>query len=478
MNAELTLIMPEIIIGSAICLLILVNSLFSSVRQYSGLVIGALTMIGCAFISLLFLLDPTTSNIFNDHYRIDHLAMGLKLVTYIISLIIFAGTKSNKENADSELFLIQLFAILGVSILASANNLLTLYLGLETLTLSMYGLVASKRSSESATESAMKFFILGAIASAIFLYGVSFIYGLHGTLTFGGFNDATTNNSIEMQLALAFIICGVAFKFGAVPFHSWVPDSYQGSSISSALFISTVPKIGAFALIYRLLFESFIANVEFWSLLVLILGLLSLILGNLIAIAQDNLRRLLGYSAIGNIGFILIGLSIGSTDGAVASLVYLIIYILMTAVAFMCLEVISNENRAVVTLSDIKDLNSSHPWISLIMLFAMFSMVGIPPFIGFYAKWIILSELITADMLGIALIAIIMSVIAAFYYIRVVWYMYFEKSDLPIMQGKSNILQKTSLSIIGMSILVIGFYPSPVIDFCKLIISPFLLIDK
>ena len=478
MKAQLTLVIPEIIIGSSICLLILVNSFFPTIRQYSGLIIGILSMISCAFISLLFLMDPITINIFNNHYRIDHLAMGLKLATYIISIIIFAGTKINKENAKSELFLIELFAILGVSLLASANNLLTLYLGLETLTLSMYGLVASKRSSEAATESAMKFFILGAIASAIFLYGVSFVYGLYGTLTFGGFNDAIINHSIEMQLALTFIICGIGFKFGAVPFHSWVPDSYQGSSISSALFISTVPKIGAFALIYRLLFESFMTNVEFWSMLILILGLLSLILGNLIAIAQNNLRRLLGYSAIGNIGFILIGFSIGSIDGAVASLVYLIIYILMTAVAFMCLEIISNENRAVVSLSDIKDLNSSHPWMSLIMLFAMFGMVGIPPFIGFYAKWIVLSELITADMLGIALIAIIMSVIAAFYYIRVVWYMYFEKNDLPVMQGTSNILQKTSFSIVGLSILLIGFYPSPIIDFCKLIISPFLLIDR
>jgi len=478
MNVELSLIIPEIIIASAICLLILVNSLFSAARQYSALIIGTFTMIICIVISILFLLNIASSNIFNDHYRIDHLAMGLKLVSYITSLIIFTGTKTNKENANGELILIELFAILGVTILASANNLLTLYLGLETLTLSMYGLVASKRSSEKATESAMKFFILGAIASAIFLYGVSFIYGLHGTLTFGEFNDPVINNSIEMQLALAFIICGIAFKFGAVPFHSWVPDSYQGSSISSALFISTVPKIGAFALIYRLLFECFIANIDFWSLLILILGLLSLILGNLIAIAQDNLRRLLGYSAIGNIGFILIGISIGTTEGAVAALVYLIIYILMTAVAFMCLEVISNKNRAVVTLSDIKDLNSSHPWMSLIMLFAMFSMVGIPPFIGFYAKWIVLSELINADMITIALITIIMSVIAAFYYIRVVWYMYFEKNDLPVMQLTSNILQKTSFSITGLSILFIGFYPSPIIDFCKLIISPFLLIDK
>ena len=477
MKTELTLIMPELIIASAICLLILVNSFLTSEKRYTGLIIGSITMATCALISLFLLLETTNSSIFNNHYKIDQLSTGLKFTAYLTSFFIFIGTKANKENTKSELVLLELFAILGVSILASSNNLLTLYLGLETLTLSMYGLVASKRSSEIATESAMKFFILGAISSAIFLYGVSFVYGLHGTLFFEDFNNEIINNSIEMQLALAFIICGIAFKFGAVPFHSWVPDTYQGASTSSALFISTIPKLGAFALIYRLLYEAFIANAEFWSLLILFLGLLSLILGNIIAIAQDNIRRILGYSAVGHIGFILIALSTGSTNGAFAGLVYLVIYILMTATAFMSLEVISTEERAVVTLTDIKDLNSSHPWISLIILFSMFSMVGIPPFLGFYAKWIILTELINADMLIIALVGIIISVIAAFYYLRIVWYIYFEKNELPIMQGSVNIFQKISISVVGLSILLLGLYPSPIMNFCRSIISPFLLID-
>ena len=341
----------------------------------------------------------------------------------------------------------------------------------------MYGLVASKKSSEIATESAMKFFIQGAIASAIFLYGTSLIYGLYQTLSLTIFSNPDINNSIELQLALTFIICGIAFKFGAFPFHSWVPDSYHGSSNSVALFISTVPKIGAFALIYRLLITSFIAVTDFWTILILILGLLSLILGNLIAISQSNLKRMLGYSAIGHMGFILIAISIGSLEGVQASLFYLLVYILMTSVAFMCLEVLSNRNRSIVSLSDIKDLNSSHPWIALIMLFSMFSMVGIPPLIGFYAKWIVLSELINAEMLSVSIIAIIMSVIAAFYYLRVVWYMYFEKTELPVMKKGSSLIQKSTLSVIGAMILLIGLYPSPIIDFCKLIISPFILID-
>ena len=204
---------------------------------------------------------------------------------------------------------------------------------------------------------------------------------------------------------------------------------------------------------------------------------MSLIFGNLIAISQSNLKRLLGYSAIGHMGFVLIAISIGSLEGIQAALFYLLIYILMTSVAFMCLEVLSSKNRSIVTLSDIKDLNSSHPWIALIMLFSMFSMVGIPPFIGFYAKWVVLSELLNAGMLSVSITAIIMSVIAAFYYLRVVWYMYFEKTELPVMKKGSTLIQKSTLSVIGAMILLIGLYPSPIIDFCKLIISPFILID-
>ena len=473
---DLYFILPELIIASCICLLILINSLAKSLRQYSGVLIGSAAMIACIFSSLM-LFGENPIDIFNSHFKIDRLATGLKLVTFVTALIVMLGTNTDKLNAESEIILIELFAVLGVLILCSANNLLTLYLGLETLTLSMYGLVASKKSSEIATESAMKFFIQGAIASAIFLYGTSLIYGLYQTLSLTIFSNPDINNSIELQLALTFIICGIAFKFGAFPFHSWVPDSYHGSSNSVALFISPVPKIGAFALIYRLLITSFIAVTDFWTILILILGLLSLILGNLIAISQSNLKRMLGYSAIGHMGFILIAISIGSLEGVQASLFYLLVYILMTSVAFMCLEVLSNRNRSIVTLSDIKDLNSSHPWIALIMLFSMFSMVGIPPLIGFYAKWIVLSELINAEMLSVSIIAIIMSVIAAFYYLRVVWYMYFEKTELPVMKKGSTLIQKSTLSVIGAMILLIGLYPSPIIDFCKLIISPFILID-
>ena len=469
-------ILPEVTIAIAICVVILVNSLIRSVSAafiHSMILFFLSVALFLSFVSL----EIPNSNIFNGHYVIDSFGTNLKIIALIASILVHLSSLKSKSNIKNEIFLIQLFATLGVLVLCSAHNLLTVYLGLETLTLSMYGMVASNRNSIEATESAMKFFILGAIASAIFLYGVSIVYGVTGTLSLELIKESNLLDGLEMRIAVAFIACGIIFKFGAFPFHSWVPDTYQGASTSSALFISTIPKLGAFALIYRLLYEAFIANVEFWSLLILLLGLLSLILGNIIAIAQDNLRRILGYSAVGHIGFILIGLSIGSIDGAIAALAYLVIYILMTATAFMSIEVISTEKRAVVTLTDIKDLNSTHPWISLILLFSMFSMIGIPPFIGFYAKWIILSELINSDMLVIALIGIIVSVIAAYYYLRIVWYMYFEKSELPIMKGSPNIFQKTSISLMGLSILLLGLYPSPIINFCRSIIPPFLLID-
>ena len=209
---DLYFILPELIIASCICLLILINSLAKSLRQYSGVLIGSAAMIACIFSSLMFFGDNSI-DIFNGHFKIDRLATGLKLITFVTALIVMLGTNTDKLNAESEIILIELFAVLGVLILCSANNLLTLYLGLETLTLSMYGLVASKKSSEIATESAMKFFIQGAIASAIFLYGTSLIYGLYQTLSLTIFSNPDINNSIELQLALTFIICGIAFKF-------------------------------------------------------------------------------------------------------------------------------------------------------------------------------------------------------------------------------------------------------------------------
>ena len=469
-------ILPEVTIAVAICIVILVNSLLrnASVTLIHSLVLFFLSF--ALFLSFVSLELPD-SNIFDGHYVIDTFGTNLKIIALIAAILVHLGSFKSKQNIKNEIFLIQLFATLGVMILCSAHNLLTVYLGLETLTLSMYGIVASNRNSIEATESAMKFFILGAIASAIFLYGVSILYGVTGTLSLDLIKDSILLDTLEMRIAVAFMACGIIFKFGAFPFHSWVPDSYQGSNTTAAIYISSVPKIGAFALISRLFLDSMNAMSDFWSILILSAGLLSIIIGNLIALVQMNFRRMLAYSAIGHIGFILLSFSIVNTDGISASMTYLIMYLIMTIAAFALIESIASEDHQHIELGDLKRLSKSHPLIAFMLLFCMFSMVGIPPFIGFYAKWIVLSELVNNGMIWFALIGIIMSVIAAYYYLRVVWFMYFENNDQAI--GNNGILNAQSITSIMVSamLLLIGLYPNPIIQYIRSIISSFLLID-
>ena len=469
-------IIPELTLAIGICLMVLVNSLIKKPHKRTSQILSVLTLV-VAISTALPLLNQDAQVFFNGQFIIDPLAIGLKVSSYVAVLLVILSTTINEEINQSEILLIELFATLGISIICSASNLLTIYLGLETLALSLYGLVATNKNSIESTEAAMKFFILGVIASAIFLYGISLIYGLYGTLDINLLNIMIVTNTLELKIAVGFILCGIAFKFGAIPFHSWVPDTYQGAKTSVVLFLSTAPKIAAFALFYRLLIDAFINVSETWIIMIYALGILSLIIGNLIAITQSNIKRLLGYSAIGHIGFIFLGISTGTQDGIENSLFYVLIYILMTMVAFMVIEVLSSEDHEVKLLKDLKDLNSSHPWLSLIMLISMCSMIGIPPFAGFYAKWSILSSLIEVNMMFTAIIAILMSVIAAFYYLRVIWFIYFEKTEKELGKLESTMLQKVVVSFTGIVIVLIGLYPKPVFDFCRQIISSNLLLD-
>jgi len=469
-------IIPELTLATGICLMVLVNALIQNPHKRTSQILAVLTLL-VSIAGALPLLNQNTQVYFNGQFITDPLAIGLKISSYVAVLLVILSTTINKKINQSEVLLIELFATLGISIICSAANLLTIYLGLETLALSLYGLVATNKNSIESTEAAMKFFILGAIASAIFLYGISLVYGIYGTLDINLLNTMIVNNTLELKIAIGFILCGIAFKFGAIPFHSWVPDTYQGAVTPVALFLSTAPKIAAFALFYRLLIDAFSSISETWIIIVYVLGILSLIIGNLIAISQSNFKRLLGYSAIGHIGFIFLGIATGTQEGLESSLFYVLIYVLMTMVAFMVIEILSSEHHELKSLNDLKNLNSSHPWFSLIMLITMCSMIGVPPFAGFYAKWSVLSSLIEANMVYTAIIAILMTVIAAFYYLRVIWFIYFEKTDKGIGQPDSKILQKAIVSFTGITILLIGLYPKPVLDFCRQIISSNLLLD-
>ena len=473
---QIKLLMPEIIIATGICTMVLSSSIKIISTKFSSQIIAVLTLM-TATASTIFLLPSESQYLFDHQVIIDPLTSGLRISSYVIVLIVIFGTDVNEKTNQNELFLIELFATLGISIICSAANFLIIYLGLELLALSLYALVASNKHSIESTEAGMKFFILGAIASAVFLYGISLIYGTYGTLNIHEINSIDSTKTLETQIALGFLLCGIAFKFGAIPFHTWVPDAYQGASTSAALFISTAPKIAAFALLYRILIDGFMAASETWTVMIQVLGILSLILGNLIAISQTNMKRLLGYSAIGHVGFIFLGISTGTKNGLDSSLFYVLIYVLMMIAAFMSLEVLSSKNHKVELISDLKGLNSSHPWFALIVLFVMFSMIGIPPFAGFFAKWSILSSLVDANMIYTAIIAIIMSVVAAFYYLRVVWYIYFEKTELSVSQIGSSSLQQITVSCVGLFLLFLGLMPKPLLDFCNKIISSKLLID-
>ena len=473
---QIKLLIPEIIIATGICTMVLSSSIKIISTKFSSQIIAVVTLI-TATASTIFLLPSESQYLFDHQVIIDPLTSGLRISSYIIVFIIIIGTDVNEKTNQNELFLIELFATLGISIICSAANFLIIYLGMELLALSLYALVTSNKHSIESTEAGMKFFILGAIASAVFLYGISLIYGTYGTLNIHEINSIDSATTLETQIALGFLLCGIAFKFGAIPFHSWVPDAYQGASTSAALFISTAPKIAAFALLYRILIDGFMAVSETWTVMIQVLGILSLILGNLIAISQTNMKRLLGYSAIGHVGFIFLGISTGTKNGLDSSLFYVLIYVLMMIAAFMSLEVLSSKNHKVELISDLKGLNNSHPWFALIMLFVMFSMIGIPPFAGFFAKWSILSSLVDANMIYTAIIAIIMSVVAAFYYLRVVWYIYFEKTELSVSQIGSSSLQQITVSCVGLFLLFLGLLPKPLLDFCNKIISSKLLID-
>jgi NADH-quinone oxidoreductase subunit N len=473
---QIKLMMPEIIIATGICTMVLCSSIRIVSSKFLSQIIAVVTLM-TATASAIFLLPSEFQYLFNYQVVIDPLTSGLRISSYIVVFIVIFGTDVHEKTNQNELFLIELFATLGISIICSAANLLIIYLGLELLALSLYALVTSNKHSIESTEAGMKFFILGAIASAVFLYGISLIYGTYETLNIHEINNIDSTKTLETQIALGFLLCGIAFKFGAIPFHTWVPDAYQGASTSAALFISTAPKIAAFALLYRILIDGFMFASETWTVMIQVLGILSLILGNLIAISQTNMKRLLGYSAIGHVGFIFLGISTGTKNGLDSSLFYVLIYVLMMITAFMSLEVLSSKNHKVELISDLKGLNSSHPWFALIMLFVMFSMIGIPPFAGFFAKWSILSSLVDANMIYTAIIAIIMSVVAAFYYLRVVWYIYFEKTELSVSKIRSSSLQQITVSCVGLFLLFLGLMPKPLLDFCNKIISSKLLID-
>ncbi len=420
---------------------------------------------------------PTAIVTFSGHYVLDKLAVLSKLFIYLFSFFAFIYAReyiTARNIARSEYYLLGLFSVLGMSIMVSAASFLTIYLGLELLSLPLYALVAIYRESKLATEAAMKYFVLGAMASGMLLYGISLLYGVTGQIDIVGVAYAlqTQSDLTVPLLSMIFVLGGLIFKFGAVPFHMWVPDVYQGAPTPTTLFIASAPKVAAFVIMIRLLVQAMPNLHVNWEHMLIVVAVLSMFLGNLLAIAQTNLKRMLAYSSIAHIGYTLLGIIAGpyASQGYSAAMFYISTYVLVAAGAFAIITIMSKDEGEMDKLDDYRGLNARNPWLAFIMLLLLFSMAGVPPTVGFFAKLGLLEALVQADLVWLAVLALVFALIGAYYYLRVVMLMYFEE-PVPALAGSSVTVSSTMLiaiSLNGAAALVLGLLPSFFIDLCRI----------
>lgn len=473
-SADVILAMPEVALLAAVTVVLLIGVFTGRAGETVTYWLCLATLAG-VFLLVHFAPYQSESFAFGGMYIDDKLAEAVKSFVCITVAVVFIYARpylmQQHTCRQPEFYVLGLLATLGVLVMASAHNFILIYLGLELLSLSLYALVAYVRDSNDTSEAAMKYFVLGAIASGMLLYGMSILYGLSGTLDLAELNLYVSNQSnqdginIPLTFALTFIVAGVAFKFGAVPFHMWLPDVYHGSSTVITLFIATAPKLAAFVMALRLLSDGLQGLFGDWWGMLMILAALSLIFGNVIAIAQTNIKRMLAYSTISHIGFVLLGLLSGNDFGYAAAFFYTVIYVLMAAGAFGTLSLINNQNKDVSALVDLKGLSKTSPWFALIMLLIMFSMAGVPLTVGFYAKLYILQSLIDGGMLWLAILAIVMSVVGAFYYLRVVKFMYFDEAGEELCV-RSSMLARSVLSTNGLLVVILFIFPNALLDYC------------
>lgn len=410
---------------------------------------------------------------FSGMFVDDSLGDVLKLMTYLGTSMMLVYTRQYQQLRHmfrGEYYAMVLFSMLGMMIMISGQNMLTIYMGLELLSLCLYSLVAFDRDNPRASEAAMKYFVLGALASGMLLYGMSMVYGMTGSLNISEVATEISNigqHNPVLIMGLVFIVAGLAFKFGAVPFQMWVPDVYQGSPTSITLLIGSVPKFAAFAITIRLLAQGLYPLAADWQDMLLIMALLSIIIGNLSAIAQSNLKRMLAYSTISHIGFLLFGLMSANLNGFASSMFYISAYVLMTLAGFGMMLMLSRKGFEADKLDDLKGLNQRSPWAAFMMLITMFSMAGIPPTIGFYAKFTVLQAAWQAGFTWPVVLAVLMAVIGAFYYLRVVKLMYF---DAPVDQSPIHapIDMQFVLSMNALALLLIGLLPQVLMNVCGL----------
>ncbi len=467
----------EIFLLSMACVILLIDLVLPGRR---GLIafLTQLTLVVAAALTFV-MADGQVVLTFSNMYVDDLLGDFLKLLVYVavfVVLVYSRGYLAVRDLDKSEYYLLILFATLGMNVMISASHFLTLYLGLELLSLSLYALVALDRDSARATEAAMKFFVLGAMASGLLLYGMSMIYGATGTLEIGGIAQSIYHgvaNKTVLVFGLVFLVSGLAFKLGVVPFHMWIPDVYHGAPTPITLFIGSAPKLAAFAMALRLLVYGLFELAAEWQMMLMILSVLSIAIGNLVAIAQTNLKRMLAYSAISHMGFMLLGLISGVVGGDrhfalnaySSAMFYSIAYVLMSLGAFGMILLLSRAGHEAENLEDFKGLSQRSPWFALMMGIVMFSMAGVPFFVGFWAKFSVLLAVVDTGQVWLAVVAVFFSLIGAFYYLRVVKLMWFDApvNPQPIEAGLDL---RVLMSINGLAVAVLGAFPQAIMTLC------------
>ncbi|MXR35465.1 NADH-quinone oxidoreductase subunit NuoN [Craterilacuibacter sinensis] len=472
--------LPEIFLLAALSFILVLDLFIPDEKRDVTYGLSLLTLAACAALQLATF-EPFATTTFSGMFVDDPMADIIKVAMYGVTAAVLVYTRqyvADRGMFRGEYYTLSLFALLGMNVMVSSSHFLTLYIGLELLSLALYALIALRRDSAAGTEAAMKYFVLGALASGMLLYGMSMVYGATGSLAISEIAAAIASghsNAVLLVFGLVFLVAGLAFKLGAVPFHMWVPDVYQGSPTAVTLMLGAAPKLAAFVFIIRILVQGMGELSGDWQGMLVLIAALSMMIGNVAAIAQTNIKRMLAYSTISHMGFLLLGLLAANEQGYASAMFYAMVYVLTTLAGFGVLLALSHAGFECEKLEDLKGLNQRNSWYAFLMLLVMFSMAGIPPLAGFYAKFAVIKSVVDlgavnmgfgmVSALYLAVFAVMMSLVGAFYYLRVVKNMYFDdkQSDAPIVvRGEMKVL----LSVNALALLVLGVLPQGLIELC------------
>ena len=455
----ITYILPELFLSFVIMILLMIGVF----AKNSFKLVYLLTILSLIFGIALVLNQPNeVIKVFNESYIIDKLSVIMKVLTFLFCVFVLLSSKDyiKANNIDKiEYPIIVLASTLGMIIMISSYDLIVFYLGLELQSLCLYILASFKRDDEKSTEAGLKYFVLSALATGILLYGCSLIYGFSGSTNFEVISDNLNKSNTGAVFGIVFVIVGLAFKISAVPFHMWTPDVYEGSPTSVTSFFALIPKIAALSVFIRFMYVPFVNMIDEWQIIIIFLAIGSMILGAVAAIGQTNIKRLIAYSSIGHMGYALAGLAVGTNAGIQSTIIYLIIYLVMNLGAFGCIFMMKRENIFYENINDLSGLSKNHPILSISFLIIMFSLAGVPPLAGFFAKFYIFMAVIESKMYALAILGLLTTVISAFYYLRIIKIIYFDKPKPPFEKDYDWGL-KFSLVLSSILILIYFIYPS------------------